>query len=132
MERFFLSSIGTCLKSGTLLFVAGILIVFALRLAEWTVVGGVITIAVGAVVYGRSLARAGFDAMLVRLSPFSRAKSVLLVFIAITFNAIGYVVLFAFGFVGLELDLDLARVLALIAAVAYLPASVLIATTLID
>lgn len=112
--------------------VAGILIVFALRLAEWTVVGGVITIVIGAVVYGRSLARAGLDAVLVRLSGTSRTKSFALISSAIALNTLGYIILTLFGFVGLDVEVELARVLALIAAIAYLPASVLIVAHVFD
>ncbi len=128
MERFYLSSISTCLKSGALLFVAGVLIVLAIRAAEWTVIGGVAAISVGAIVYGRSLARAGFDAMLVRLSQYSKAKALMVMLGAIMLNGLAYVTLVAIGFAGLDLSLDLARILALIAAVAFLPTSVFIVT----
>lgn len=128
MERFYLSSITTCVKSGALLFVAGVLIVLAIRAAEWTVIGGVVAISVGAIVYGRSLARAGFDAMLVRLSQYSKAKALMITFGAIILNSLAYVALVTIGFVGLDLTLDLARILALIAAVAFLPMSVFIVT----
>jgi len=129
MERFYLTSIKTCIKSGSLLFVAGVLIVVAVRAAEWSVIGGVVAIVVGAVVYGRSLARAGFDAVLVRLSQYSRTKSLLILLGALLLNGFGYIALSVIGYLGLGLELDLSRIIALIAAIVFLPMSVLIITT---
>jgi len=132
MERFYLTSIKTCIKSGGLLFVAGILIVVAVRAAEWSVIGGVVAIVVGAIVYGRSLARAGFDAVLVRLSQYSRTRSLLILLGALLLNGFGYIALSVIGYVGLGLELDLSRIMALIAAIVFLPMSVLIITTSSD
>jgi len=132
MERFYLTSIKTCIKSGGLLFVAGILIVFAVRAAEWSVIGGVVAIVIGAIVYGRSLARAGFDALLVRLSQYSRTKSLLILLGALLLNGFGYIALSVIGYLGLGLALDLSRIIALIAAIVFLPMSVLIITASSD
>ena len=129
MERFYLTSIKTCIKSGCLLFVAGILIVLAVRAAEWSVIGGVVAIVIGAVVYGRSLARAGFDAALVRLSQYSRTRSLLILLGALLLNGFGYIALSVIGYLGLGLALDLSRIIALIAALVFLPMSLLIITT---
>ena len=129
MERFYQTSIKTCIKSGGLLFVAGILIVLAVWAAEWSVIGGVVAIVIGAVVYSRSLARAGFDAMLVRLSQYTRTKTLLVFSGALLLNGFGYTALSIIGYLGLGLALDLSRIIALIAAIAFLPMSVLIITT---
>ena len=131
MERFYEPNMITCLKSGSLLFTAALVPTAIAYLADWLLLTGVAVIGTGALLISHNLACAGFNAMLVHLNQHSQLKALSCTFVAIVLNAVAFLALTIAG-VNLESDVNLVRLIALFAAIAFLPLTVLIVIRVSD
>ena len=122
MKRFYEPNLMTCFKSGSFLFLVALAIIVTAFWSQTVFLTGMITIILLALVFGRTLAAAGLDAMLVRLSPFSKRKALFLLGVSILFAFFAFVIIVPlmislFG----TLSIQFVRLSALAAATCYLP-----------
>ena len=90
--------------------------------SQWTLLTGIIGIVAIALLMGHSLARAGLDAMLVKLSQFNRFKAIMLIGLTILFQGVLFV--FAIPITITIFDgasIEFVRLTSLMAAIAFLP-----------
>ena len=131
MKRFFEPNLMTCFKSGLFLFAAALAIIAAAYWSTLVLLTGIIAITAFAFIFGRSLAYAGLDTMLVKLSQFNRIKAVMMIALGIFVE----MVLFVFAvpiLVSLNdsLDIDLVRLISLAASVTFLPFTIVLVASL--
>lgn len=123
MKRFYEPTVINCLKSGTLLFMAVLLPTATGYFANWFLLTGVVALSAGTLLFSRSLARVGVDAMLVHLSQFNRAVAFLIILSALALHALALVGVTIIA-VRLEMDISLVRTLASFALIAFLPVTI--------
>lgn len=131
MKRFFEPNLMTCFNSGLFLFAAALAIIAAAYWSTLVLLTGIIAITAFAFIFGRSLAYAGLDTMLVKLSQFSRLKASSVIVLGIFVE----MVLFVFAvpiLVSLidTLDIDLVRLISLAASVTFLPFTIVLVASL--
>jgi len=100
-------------------------------LAEAELFTGVITLIICALVYGRSLARAGFDAMWVRLTQYSMARGFMFVLSGVGIEillALIAIAAIASNLTYSDAAIDQMRLLSLAAIIAFLPFTVVLLT----
>lgn len=132
MKRFYEPNLMTCLKSGCFLFAISLIIIATAFWSRWVLLTGVIGIMAFALIMGRSLARAGLDAMLVKLSQFHRLKGAALIGVAILFEGVLFVFAVPITIAAFDnINIEFVRLASLAAATAFLPLSVSILATMV-
>ncbi len=82
MKRFYEPTLWTAIRSSSFIALALCAIVATAQMSDWVLLTGVAAIAIIAFVWGRSLTRAGMDAMMVRLSQFGRMRQMIILALA--------------------------------------------------